>query len=273
VHFGTADAVEILRMMETGHVNLEAVAERMLRDYDARTPGTVFADGLRLSLNDAWQLQDAVANLREQRGEQVVGYKIGCVCPINQKRHGLSHPVWGRLWSTEQYTAGARLSKDNYANVAIEGEFAVTLSRNIDPDNVSPATIIESVEQVFPVIELHNLAFRGADPKGHELIANNAIHAGVVRGPGCAKPETSTATDLSITFDGKMVDEWKEIRWPNDILQAVGWLTERLAEHGLRLRRGEMVLTGALGPPIPVGDVRHVQVAATRFGAVDASFT
>jgi 2-keto-4-pentenoate hydratase len=260
-------------MIETDHVNLESVAERMLRDYDARTPGTVFADGLRLSLDNAWQLQDAVASLREQRGERVVGYKVGCVCPENQKRHGLSHPVWGRLWSTEQYTDGARLSKDNFANVAIEGEFAVTLSHNIDPGNVSSATIIESVEQVFPVIELHNLAFRGADPKGHELIANNAIHAGIVRGQGCTKPDTSAETDLSITFDGRMVDEWKKIRWPSDILQAVGWLTERLAGHGLRLRRGETLLTGALGPPIPVCDVHHVKVASTRFGAVDASFS
>jgi 2-keto-4-pentenoate hydratase len=259
-------------VIEAGHFDLESVAERMLRDYDGRTPGTVFADGLRLSLDDAWQLQDAVTNLREQRGEQVVGYKIGCVCPGNQKRNGLSHPVWGRLWSTEQYTDGARLSKGNFANVAIEGEFAVTLSRVIDPDNVTPATLIESIEQVYPVIELHNLAMRGADPKGHELIANNAIHAGVVRGQGCAAPATSALTDLSIAFDGARVDAWKDIQWPNDVLQAVGWLTERLAERGLRLQRGATLLTGALGPPIPVSDVHHVNVASTRFGTVDASF-
>jgi 2-keto-4-pentenoate hydratase len=273
VYFGTIDVIEIPPMIEMGHVNLESVAERMLRDYDAGTPGTVFAEGLRLSLDDARQLQDAVANLRQQRGEQVVGYKIGCVSPVNQRRLGVSNPVWGRLWSTEQHSNGARLSKDKFANVAIEGEFAVTLSRNIDPDNVSSATIHESIEQVFPVIELHNLVFHGAAPRGHELIANNAIHAGVVRGRGCAKPNTSAATDLSITFDGKKVDEWKGVRWPNDILQAVGWLTERLAKHGLRLRRGETLLTGALGPPIPVSDVQHVKVTSTQFGTVDASFS
>ena len=70
MHFRTTDVVEILRMIETGHVNLESIAERMLRDYDALTPGTVFADGLRLSLNAAWRLQEAVAKLRLQRGEQ-----------------------------------------------------------------------------------------------------------------------------------------------------------------------------------------------------------
>jgi 2-keto-4-pentenoate hydratase len=260
-------------MAEWDHVNLQSVAERMLRDYDARTPGTVFADGLRLSLEEAWQLQAAVASLRQLRGERVVGYKIGCVCPENQRQHGLAHPVWGRLWSTEQHTDGTWLSKHGFANVAIEGEFAVTLGRDIDPDDTSTATILGSVERIFPVIELHNLALRGTDPKGHELIANNAIHAGVVHGQGCNRPETSLETDLAIAFDGRMVDEWKGIRWPNDILQAVGWLTETLAQHGLRLRQGQSLLTGALGPPIPVGNAHHVRVASPRFGHVDASFS
>ena len=62
-----------------------SLAQRMLSDYDARTPGTLFADGLRLSLDEAWELQGAVAKLRQQRGEQVIGYKIGCVCEHNQK--------------------------------------------------------------------------------------------------------------------------------------------------------------------------------------------
>ena len=77
-----------------------ALAERMLRDYDARDPGTVFGEGLRLSVDDAWKLQAAVADLREQRGEQLVGYKIGAINPANQRSNGFSHPVWARLWST-----------------------------------------------------------------------------------------------------------------------------------------------------------------------------
>ena len=252
--------------------DMQGLAKRMLHDYDAKTPGTAFANGLRLSLEEAWQLQDAVADLREERGERVVGYKIGCVCQENQRANGLAHPVWGRLWSTEQFTDGAKLSRDSFANVAIEGEFAVILSRDIAPDNASQTTIVDSVESIFPVIELHNLMFHGADPKGHELIANNAIHAGVVRGDGGAKPAGAIGTELSVAFDGSIVDQWKQIRWPDDILQAVGWLCERLAVRGGHLQKGETILTGAFGPPIPLGETTHVTVASTQFGEVGATF-
>ena len=71
----------------------------MLADYDNATPGTAFGEGLRLEIEEAWQLQAAVTALREARGERVVGYKIGCVFKGNQKMMGLSHPAYGRLWS------------------------------------------------------------------------------------------------------------------------------------------------------------------------------
>ncbi len=136
----------------------------MLSDYDAHDPGTLFADGLRLELSDAWRLQALVAELRIARGESVVGYKIGCVCELNQRRNGLSHPVWGRLWSTEQHVDRADLSKDNFANLAIEAEFAVSLVSDIDPDSTSIETITEAVGEIYPVIVLHNLVFRGESP-------------------------------------------------------------------------------------------------------------
>ena len=98
-------------MSELDDQTLNALARRMLADYDAVDPGTVFAEGLRLSIPDAWRLQTAVAALREQRGETAVGYKIGCVCAGNQKMMGLTHPVWGRLWSTEQHKDGVALKK------------------------------------------------------------------------------------------------------------------------------------------------------------------
>ena len=105
----------------------------------------------------------------------------------------------------------------------------------------------------------------------HELIANNAIHAGMVRGE-TYKPGTPMITDLSIQFDGETVAEWTKINWPDDVLQAVGWLADQLAQSGLSLEKGQTILTGALGPPLPVGDANQVKVVSSRFGTVEASF-
>ena len=251
---------------------LNAIAEQMLSDYDAHDPGTVFSSGLRLALDDAWRLQATVARLRQQRGEAAIGYKIGCVAEVNQRANGLSHPVYGRLWSTEQHSDGAKLLKKDFANVAIEAEFAVTLAQPIDPDKASPDEVADAVDKIYPVIELHNLVMRGEPPTGHELIANNGIHAGVVRGSGVDVSGALRTTDLALRFDGETIDSWSSLQWPRDILTAVKWLAERLAESGQGLKRGEMILTGAFGPPIPLGDNTRVDVTSSAFGNVAATF-
>ena len=277
------------------------LAEQMLRDYDAHTPGTPFADGLRVSIDEAYQLQKRVARLREQRGEHLVGYKIGCVCPGNQERNGLSHPVYGRLWSTEQHASDVALDTNEFANVAIEGELAISLCRDVEPTDTSIHVIAAAVDQVFTVIELHNLVFHSDHPRGAELIANNAIHAGVVCSAGTRPPTISTCTELSVALDGRTVAHWSGRRWPDDVLQAVPWLVAELAKGGCQLKAGQTVLTGAWGPPLPLErqgpagtPVRHpsgwdnlrgnvesgerrivgrVEVVSTLFGGVGASFS
>jgi len=244
----------------------------MLADYDAGTPGLIFADGFRLNLPDAWRLQSMVTELREARGEKVIGYKVGAVDPGNQKLMGLQHPVWGRLWASELHETGVALNKNDYANISIEAEFAITLSRELKP-GLSIDALADSVATVCPVLELHNQVMRGEPPHGHELIANNCINCGVVRGPPVTNLSQSRQTDLKMVYDGQTVDEWEALWWPDDILAAVDWLAQSLGEHGLRLKAGDLILTSAWGPPIPVADCTRVDVTSSAFGSVFATFT
>lgn len=256
-------------MIEEGA--LQALARRMLADYDAVTPGTAFADGLTLSIDDAWRLQSAVAALREHRGEQIIGYKIGATSEGNRKMLGLEHPAWGRLWDTELHKSGVQLAKTSYANVAMEAEFAVQLSRGVTP-NAPIEDVLDAIAAVYPVIEIHNLVFRGAPPHGPELLANNAIHAGVVRGAPVANPVKGTNTDLKLIYDSVVVDAWPKLLWPDEIVSAIGWLSAQLAVEGRLLKSGDLILTGAFGPPIPLQAGIQVDVTSSAFGDVTARF-
>ena len=114
---------------------------------------------------------------------------------------------------------------------------------------------------------------RGDPPRGHELIANNGILAGVVSGQGVLDPGTPLTTDLALVFDGETVDSWASLKWPDDILSAIGWLAEKQAEAGRRLEQGDMILTGAFGPPIPLEGKTLVDITSSAFGNVSATFT
>lgn len=251
--------------------DLQQIAARMLADYDDVKPGMIFSEGFRLELADAWRLQTAITQLREARGERVIGYKTGCHAPINQETMGLPQPVWGRLWESELHDDGAVLNKSDYANLAIEAEFGVMLSRDLKP-GISLDEIAASVSVVYPVLELHNLVLRGESPHGSELIAKNCINCGVVRGEPMTDLDTFRHTDLKLIYDGTTVDEWESLRWPHDIIAGLVWLNGSLADYGLHLKAGDLVLTGAWGPPIPVESCSRVDVTSSVFGNVFSTF-
>lgn len=112
-------------------------ASRQLADYDTHNPGTVFADGVVLSVSEAYELQAAVAELRLRRGERIIGYKVGCTSPKIRAQLRIDHCVTGRLYESERHASGSVLQRSNYANLAIEGELAVELSREPTQDDVS----------------------------------------------------------------------------------------------------------------------------------------
>ena len=248
------------------------LAARLLADYDAVRPGDVFASGLRLQLEDAWRLQTAVVQLRETRGERVAGYKVGAVTPGNQKILGLTQPVWGRLWETEFYDSGVNLQRSGFANLSIEAEFGILLSREIEP-GMSIDDLATCVEAVYPTLELHNLDLQSVQPHGPELVATNCINCGVVKGAAVNSLQQPGETSLNLVFDGQVIGAWEKLRWPHDILAALDWLAQSLALHDLQLKPGDFVLTSAWGPPVPVLNSSRVDVNSSMFGNVFAVIT
>jgi 2-keto-4-pentenoate hydratase len=161
-------------------VDLQELAQRMLADYDARTPGQRFAEPPDLTTVQAYALQAEIARLREERGEKVIGYKVGCTSRTIQAQLGVKEPIFGRLFDTECHPSGVHLASARYANLAVEGELAVRLSKDLPREPLSAEECRDAIAELFPVIELHHYVLPGAWPPGQWLIASSGMHAGLV---------------------------------------------------------------------------------------------
>ena len=251
---------------------LDVIANTILKDYDANNPGTIFKTKIKLSNEDALLIQSKVAKLRISRGEKVIGYKIGCVAKETQKKMGFIKPAWGTLWNSELYDSGVELDKKDYLNPAMEAEFGVKLNRDIDPKFVSFEYIHDSIDSIYPLIEIHNLVFNGDEPYGSELLANNALHAGVILGPKNKSSKDKKKTDLKLIYDSQIVDTWNDKKWPYDMLSEIEWLVKEQAKINNILKKDDLILTGAYGFPVPINSNSLIQVSSSEFGDVEAKF-
>lgn len=253
-------------------MDIEQLAKRQLSDYDRHQPGSLFAGySIPITVDDAYALQMAVARLREQRGEPVAGYKVGCISPVMQTQLGLDRPVFGHVFTTEIHRSGVVLNPDDFDGLAIEGEFAVRIARDIPDANWLQNHPDEAISSGFVVIELHNYVFRNSPHNAQELIGNNAIHAGVVLPPSeppLNHPSALLNTSIQVSRNGAPLGTADGRALPEGPFGSVVQLARHLAGFGRSLRRGQIVLTGSALPLYRVAEGERIEASCDGFGTV-----
>jgi 2-keto-4-pentenoate hydratase len=249
-------------------VDLHEIARRILADYDARTPGRLFTEPVEFTTEQAYALQAEVARLREERGEKVIGYKVGCTSRVIQTQLDIDEPIWARVFDTGCFQDGARLAFSHFANLAVEGELAVRLGQDVSASSVGVDQCRTAIASVFPVIELHHYVLRSAQPSLVELIAGGGMHAGFVLAEHEA--ELCDLNSLSVWIDDERVGLVSGAEVVELALGSVRWLAYRLAEKGLTLARGQFVLTGSLLPLYPLRPGSKVVAALSPLGRSSA---
>ncbi len=231
-----------------------AIAERQLADYRRGSPGTIFAEDVELSLDDAYAVQRVVARLRAGDGERPVGYKVGCTGEHVQAQFGMRGPVSGHLWRDELRQSGSWVSAKRFSNLAVEAETAALLDDRGE------------IAALFPVVELHDHVLRGTPPTLAELVANNAIHTGVVlpADVGSAPAQLSPGARLQLVVDGTTREEGPPFAMEGGAEASLAWLRGHLERLGASLPPRALVL---LGTPLHLVAVEPgMQVSAVLDG-------
>jgi 2-keto-4-pentenoate hydratase len=244
----------------------------MLVDYDARTPNQLFRQSLTLTIDEAYQLQGEVARQREQRGEKIIGYKVGCISTAIQQQLGISEPIFGHLFDTGCHSSGARLSCANYANLAIEGEIAVRLTQNVPATLRTDEDYLNCIDEMFPVVELHHYVLHSTEPSCQELVASNGMNAGFVLAESATRMRGSTNPGLTISIGNGTVDSVEEASAVARPIESLRWLASRLTKIGMRLSGGQVVLTGSPMKLFPVKPGMRVVVEAESLGTSSSEF-
>ena len=249
-------------------VALPELARRMLAAYDARTQGLFVGTPLDLTTTQAYALQSEIVRLREQRGERVIGYKVGCTSEAIQNQLGVREPIFGRIFDTDCFPSGARLSYARFANLAVEGELAVRLGQDFPDSTVSQAACWAAIEAVFPVIELHHYVLHAASAPGPQLIASSGMHAGLVLAdPASVRSEPGNCADrLSIQINQVIVGSVEEAKSLTSPVESLRRLAVRLAQFGLHLCKGQVILTGSPMNLYPVAPGSRIVVEAPPLG-------
>jgi 2-keto-4-pentenoate hydratase len=177
------------------------------------------------------------------------------------KQLGVSEPIFGRLFAEECRPLGKRHSAACFANLAVEGELAVLLGDDLSGPSVTEDDCRAAIASTFPVIELHHYVLPAAWPRIQWLIASGGLHAGFIR-PEADAPGDGIAQSLTVRVNDNVVGDVQDATSLVSPVRSLHWLAGRLADVGLRLHPGQVILTGSPLPLFPVGPGSRVVVEA-----------
>jgi len=225
-------------------------------------------------VESAYRVQRHNLELGVRAGRRIVGRKIGLTSEAVQRQLGVDQPDFGALFADTWFHDGGSVPAGLFLQPKVEAEVALVLCDDVTVEQPTVADIALAVQYVVPAIEVVDSRVDQWDIDIVDTVADNASAGGfVLGGPYHALAGVDLgAVAVSIRLGDEEVSAGTGRACLGHPLNAATWLAARMAALGDPLRRGDIVLTGALGPmrSAEPGDAFVADFGS--FGSVSISF-
>jgi 2-keto-4-pentenoate hydratase len=219
-----------------------AAAERDRAPIDPlppRYPGIDVADAYRVALRNVER--------RIAAGARVVGHKVGLSSPVMQQMMGVDRPDYGHLLDDMAFDETRPIALDRFCRPRVEVEIAFGLADALPGAGCTEADVLAAVAWVAPALEIIDSRIRDWRIGIVDTIADNASSAGFVLGAARVSPARLDLRTIEAVLrrDGVELGRGRSDAVLGNPLTAVAWLARTVAEFGVELRAGHVVLPGS----------------------------
>ena len=205
----------------------------------------------------AYAIQNSWTKMRLNRGEKLIGRKIGLTSKAIQTQLGVDEPDYGNLWESTFYKSEngkVSIPASAFVQPRIEGEVAFLIGKPIREPGVTPKQILEATEACTMGIEI--VASRIADWKIKlaDTIADNASYGGFTLGlwDKAMKDSDLGALAMTIHHNGELAAEGLGSAALGHPTRSMAWLANKLLQYGVSLEPGDIVISGGITKMLPV---------------------
>ncbi|WP_281349748.1 fumarylacetoacetate hydrolase family protein [Pseudoxanthomonas yeongjuensis] len=227
-----------------------------------------------ITLADAYAISNDFLRRRLAEGERVVGKKVGATSVAVQNMLKVDQPDFGFLTDRMEVANGASLSVAGLIAPRAEGEIAFHLKHDLCGPGITHHDVLAATESVSVCFEIVDSRIRDWKIGIADTVADNASAAAYVLGGDRVSPKGLDLGTLGMVVEknGELVATGAGAAALGSPVNCVVWLANTLGRLGTSLKAGEVILSGALVPLIPVAAGDRMRVRMGALGSAEVHF-
>ncbi|MFG3300949.1 2-keto-4-pentenoate hydratase [Micromonospora chersina] len=245
--------------------DIAGIAEKLGAAADTATAIPQLAAETGLDVDAAYAVQAALLKRRLDRGERLVGLKMGLTSKAKMAQVGVDEVIWGRLTDVMRVPDGGTVDVADFIHPRVEPEVAFLLDRLPEPGEPVGA-FTRAVRAVAPAIELIDSRYADFTFSLPDVVADNTSAAAFVVGPWSPVPEGLDNLGVLLEIDGRVAQVGSTAAILGDPRRALDEGIRLAGRHGVRLRKGWVFLAGAATAAVPLRPGAHVRAVVEKLG-------
>lgn len=255
---------------------ITAAASRLRAAHGTRVACEPVADLLGgATIDDAYAVQDVNTEQWLADGRRLVGRKIGLTSAAVQRQLGVDQPDYGMLFADMAVDEGSDVDIGRLLQPRAEAEIAFVLDRDLPDPDTTVAEVLRAIDFAVAAIEIVDSRIADWRIGILDTVADNASSGLYVLGssPVALGSFDPITCGMVMERHGEPVSTGAGRACLGSPVSAMAWLARTMASVGRPLSAGDTVLSGALGPVVPVqpGDVFEARISG--LGCVTAVFS
>lgn len=250
---------------------VESVAAELLACEDERREREPFTDEWTdLDLDTGYEIQDLNLAKRLERGEKLIGVKLGLTSRAKQQRMGVSTPFVAWLTDAMIMPIGDPVPQEKLIHPRVEPEIVFVMGSRLEGPGVTAAQAMSAVETVWGGAEVIDSRYRNFRFKAGDVSADNASSGAFVTGPiGLPPSELDLALEgVLVEVDGAIIDSATGAAVQGHPGEALALAANDLARRGHAIEAGWIVLTGGMTDAVFSPPGSKIAMHFTNLGSV-----
>lgn len=223
-----------------------------------------------MSIEDAYAIQDKLVALKLEEDYSIIGPKMGLTSRAKMQQMGVDEPIYGYIFDY-MVVNNSELSLQALIHPKVEAEIAFVIGEDIKGPGVTGAQVLAATEYVLPALEIIDSRYKDFNFTLPDVIADNASSSRVFFGTGLQKPSELELDLLGVTLsiNGEIKDLGAGAAVLGHPANSVAMLANMLSRKGLKVKKGDIILSGAITAAVMLSAGDVVSAKFDGLGTID----